>query len=196
MRASVNFWPLPGISSSSTSSSFGGFGLRLDRLRVDGEQPLRHFDGSAGRGGGRGRRGTRSGRRIGRVCGDAQTRSGEDRDEPLRLHMRHQCHGGHTRVPCREFPAAPCRRKPSRWRATSSANAWCTPTPRAVSRDASSKPRRIHPAIPTGYARPGLTTSNAPLFDARGIAYVRMVYGTCLTLNLARPRRRRSAPPC
>ena len=41
------------------------------------------------------------------------------------------------------------------------------------------------PGDPTGYARPGLTTSNAPLFGARGIAYVRMVYGACLTLNLA-----------
>ncbi|HEV7607360.1 MAG TPA: DNA-3-methyladenine glycosylase [Steroidobacteraceae bacterium] len=41
------------------------------------------------------------------------------------------------------------------------------------------------PGDPTGYARPGLTTSNAPLFAARGVAYVRMVYGTCLTLNLA-----------
>jgi len=41
------------------------------------------------------------------------------------------------------------------------------------------------PGDPTGYARPGLTTSNAPLFEARGTAYVRMVYGTCLTLNLA-----------
>lgn len=41
------------------------------------------------------------------------------------------------------------------------------------------------PGDPTGYARPGLTTSNAPLFGARGHACVRMVYGTCLTLNLA-----------
>ncbi len=41
------------------------------------------------------------------------------------------------------------------------------------------------PGDPTGYARPGLTTSNAPLFAARGTAYVRMVYGTCLTLNVA-----------
>jgi DNA-3-methyladenine glycosylase len=41
------------------------------------------------------------------------------------------------------------------------------------------------PGDPTGYARPGLTTSNAPLFADRGTAYVRMVYGTCLTLNLA-----------
>jgi len=41
------------------------------------------------------------------------------------------------------------------------------------------------PGDPTGYARPGLTTSNAPLFAARGHGYVRMVYGTCLTLNLA-----------
>jgi len=41
------------------------------------------------------------------------------------------------------------------------------------------------PGDPTGYARPGLTTSNAPLFEARGFAYVRMVYGTCLTLNIA-----------
>jgi DNA-3-methyladenine glycosylase len=41
------------------------------------------------------------------------------------------------------------------------------------------------PGDPTGYARPGLTNSNAPLFAARGTAYVRMVYGTCLTLNLA-----------
>ena len=41
------------------------------------------------------------------------------------------------------------------------------------------------PGDPTGYARPGLTTSNAPLFAARGTVYVRMVYGTCLTLDLA-----------
>lgn len=41
------------------------------------------------------------------------------------------------------------------------------------------------PGDPTGYARPGLTTSNAPLFATRGTAYVRMVYGACLTLNLA-----------
>jgi DNA-3-methyladenine glycosylase len=41
------------------------------------------------------------------------------------------------------------------------------------------------PGDPTGYARHGLTTSNAPLFAARGHAYVRMVYGTCLTLDLA-----------
>ena len=41
------------------------------------------------------------------------------------------------------------------------------------------------PGDPTGYARPGLTTSNAPLFGARGTAYVRMVYGACLTLNLS-----------
>ena len=41
------------------------------------------------------------------------------------------------------------------------------------------------PGDPTGYARPGLTTSNAPLFAARGMAYVRMVYGACLTLNIA-----------
>ena len=41
------------------------------------------------------------------------------------------------------------------------------------------------PGDPTGYARPGLTTSNAPLFGERGFGYVRMVYGTCLTLNIA-----------
>jgi DNA-3-methyladenine glycosylase len=41
------------------------------------------------------------------------------------------------------------------------------------------------PGDPTGYARPGLTTSNAPLFGEPGIAYVRMVYGTCLTLDLS-----------
>jgi len=41
------------------------------------------------------------------------------------------------------------------------------------------------PGDPTGYARPGLTTSNAPLFQARGHGYVRMVYGSCLTLNIA-----------
>ena len=41
------------------------------------------------------------------------------------------------------------------------------------------------PGDPTGYARPGLTTSNAPLFGRRGFGYVRMVYGTCLTLNIA-----------
>jgi DNA-3-methyladenine glycosylase len=41
------------------------------------------------------------------------------------------------------------------------------------------------PGDPTGYARPGPTLSNAPLFAARGHGYVRMVYGSCLTLNLA-----------
>jgi len=41
------------------------------------------------------------------------------------------------------------------------------------------------PGDPTGYARPGLTISNAPLFGPRGTGYVRMVYGSCLTLNLA-----------
>lgn len=41
------------------------------------------------------------------------------------------------------------------------------------------------PGDPTAYHRPGLTTSNAPLFAARGTAYVRMVYGTCFNLNLA-----------
>jgi len=41
------------------------------------------------------------------------------------------------------------------------------------------------PGDPTGYARPGLTTSNAPLFEVRGHGYVRMVYGACLTLNVA-----------
>jgi DNA-3-methyladenine glycosylase len=41
------------------------------------------------------------------------------------------------------------------------------------------------PGDPTGYARPGRTVSNAPLFEARGHGYVRMVYGACLTLNLA-----------
>ena len=34
------------------------------------------------------------------------------------------------------------------------------------------------PGDPTGYARPGLTTSNAPLFESRGHAYVRMLYGS------------------
>jgi len=41
------------------------------------------------------------------------------------------------------------------------------------------------PGDPTGYARFGLTTSNAPLFAARGTAYVRMLYGSCWTLDLA-----------
>jgi DNA-3-methyladenine glycosylase len=41
------------------------------------------------------------------------------------------------------------------------------------------------PGDPTGYARPGLTTSNAPLFEARGFGYVRMVYGASYTLNIA-----------
>lgn len=41
------------------------------------------------------------------------------------------------------------------------------------------------PGDPTAYFRPGLTTSNAPLFAKRGTAYVRMVYGTCFNLNLA-----------
>ena len=41
------------------------------------------------------------------------------------------------------------------------------------------------PGDPTAYHRPGLTTSNAPLFEARGHAYVRLVYGTCYNLNLS-----------
>lgn len=41
------------------------------------------------------------------------------------------------------------------------------------------------PGDPTAYHRPGLTTSNAPLFEARGHAYVRMVYGACYNLNVA-----------
>ena len=41
------------------------------------------------------------------------------------------------------------------------------------------------PGDPTGYARPGLTTANAPLFGARGTAYVRLVYGVSWTLNIA-----------
>ena len=41
------------------------------------------------------------------------------------------------------------------------------------------------PGDPTGYARFGLTTANAPLFMARGHAYVRMLYGSCWTLDLA-----------
>jgi DNA-3-methyladenine glycosylase len=41
------------------------------------------------------------------------------------------------------------------------------------------------PGDPTGYARPGLTTSNAPLFEARGHAYVRMLYGSCWTINIS-----------
>jgi DNA-3-methyladenine glycosylase len=41
------------------------------------------------------------------------------------------------------------------------------------------------PGDPTAYHRPGLTTSNAPLFAGRGHAYVRMVYGSCCNLNLA-----------
>lgn len=49
------------------------------------------------------------------------------------------------------------------------------------------------PGDPSGYARPGLTSSNAPLFAARGTAYVRMVYGTCLTLNLAAEAQGRGA---
>ena len=44
------------------------------------------------------------------------------------------------------------------------------------------------PGDPTAYHRPGLTTSNAPLFAERGHAYVRMVYGTCFNLNLAAER--------
>jgi DNA-3-methyladenine glycosylase len=37
----------------------------------------------------------------------------------------------------------------------------------------------------TGYAFPGRTCSNAPLFLARGHAYVRLVYGSAYTLNLS-----------
>ncbi len=41
------------------------------------------------------------------------------------------------------------------------------------------------PGDPTGYARPGLTTANAPLFEVRGHALVRMLYGSCWTLNVS-----------
>ena len=41
------------------------------------------------------------------------------------------------------------------------------------------------PGDPTGYSRPGPTAANAALFAARGTACVRMLYGACLTLNLA-----------
>ena len=44
------------------------------------------------------------------------------------------------------------------------------------------------PGDPTAYHRPGLTTSNAPLFESRGHAYVHMVYGACYNLNLAAER--------
>jgi DNA-3-methyladenine glycosylase len=44
------------------------------------------------------------------------------------------------------------------------------------------------PGDPTGYARPGLTTSNAPLFATRGHAYVRLVYGTSFNINVAAER--------
>lgn len=36
----------------------------------------------------------------------------------------------------------------------------------------------------TGYAYPGLTAKNAPLFLERGCVYVRLVYGAAYTLNL------------
>jgi DNA-3-methyladenine glycosylase len=58
-------------------------------------------------------------------------------------------------------------------------------TPRGIIAGRIVETEAYPPADPTGYARPGLTTSNAPLFAARGTAYVRMVYGTCFTLNLA-----------
>lgn len=41
------------------------------------------------------------------------------------------------------------------------------------------------PGDPTAYHRPGLTTSNAPLFAARGHAYVRLVYGSSFNLNVS-----------
>ena len=41
------------------------------------------------------------------------------------------------------------------------------------------------PGDPTGYARPGLTTSNAPLFGPRGCATCAWCTARCLTLNLA-----------
>jgi 3-methyladenine DNA glycosylase Mpg len=49
------------------------------------------------------------------------------------------------------------------------------------------------PEDPTGCARPGLTTSNAPLSGARGTASVRMVYGAFLTtrIGLSRDQQRR-----
>ena len=59
------------------------------------------------------------------------------------------------------------------------------PAPRAASPGRIVETEAYPPGDPTGYARPGLTTCNAPLFAARGTAYVRMVYGACLTLNLA-----------
>lgn len=37
----------------------------------------------------------------------------------------------------------------------------------------------------TGYAYPGLRAYNAPLFRARGHAYVRLVYGASYTLNMS-----------
>jgi len=37
----------------------------------------------------------------------------------------------------------------------------------------------------TGYAYPGLTKHNAPLFAERGHAYIRLVYGTAWTLNVS-----------
>jgi DNA-3-methyladenine glycosylase len=58
-------------------------------------------------------------------------------------------------------------------------------TPRGIIAGRIVETEAYPPGDPTGYARPGLTTSNAPLFAARGTAYVRMVYGTCFTLNLA-----------
>ena len=71
------------------------------------------------------------------------------------------------------------------WRVISSASAWCTRPPPAGSAGRIVETEAYPPGDPTGYARPGLTTSNAPLFGVRGTAYVRMVYGACLTLNLA-----------
>ena len=41
------------------------------------------------------------------------------------------------------------------------------------------------PGDPTGYARPGLTNSNAPLVAVRGTADVRRVYGACLTRQIS-----------
>ena len=59
-------------------------------------------------------------------------------------------------------------------------DAWCTPPARGRIAGRIVETEAYPPGDPTGYARPGLTTSNAPLFAARGTAYVRMVYGTCL----------------
>src|SRR5688572_14635812 len=170
MRAIVNFWSLPGTSSSSTLSGFGAFGSgRIDFGSIGNS----HSGSSMGAG----------------AAACARLATTHINAQPI------------LRIPFNAMPLMDTH------------VAILVPMPRITRRalpvDTVALARYligrhlVHvsargriagriveteaypPGDPTGYARPGLTTSNAPLFEARGTAYVRMVYGACLTLNLA-----------